>query len=232
MRSISRHRRWCPPDAVRHVIYILMAALVLGVLSPGCAPFDKEDPGPEDQAAEEEITATASASVTVATANYSQNDPGWACDQLGACPNTTMGTCGGSTQAGCAVTAVTDFLVSKGSNVNPGELNAWLKNNGGFADGCLIRWSVAADYDGPSGLTWIGTSSLSSSNALKEALDAGRLTVAKSSRFTQHWVAIAGYDGHGTQWSDFFYHDPWDATTRRIGENGWVKSSAKTRVFE
>lgn len=163
---------------------------------------------------------------------YSQNDSQWSCNQLGTCSRTTIGRCENNTPAGCAVTAAAMLLRSVGAGVNPGTLNSWLINNYGYSRGCDIIWSKVADYDGPGCLAWEGTGSLTTPQTLKSLLDQGRLIIARSQRFPQHWVVIRGYDGQGSQWSDFWYWDPWDntATTRRLGD-GWVGQGASIRIY-
>jgi hypothetical protein len=163
---------------------------------------------------------------------YSQNDPAWACNQLGTCKNTTIGKCNNTVPAGCAVTAAAMLLKAKGANANPATLNSWLTQNKGYSGGCLIIWSKVADFDGPGGLIWVGTGSLTTPKALKSLLDQGRLVIARSYRFKEHWVVIRGYYGKGEKWPDFWYWDPWDtvATERKLGD-GWVGAGAATRIY-
>jgi hypothetical protein len=162
----------------------------------------------------------------------SQNDTRWACDELGTCSDMTMGKCPGHSPGGCAVTAL--YMLSTANRsvaYTPADLNRWLTTNGGYASGCYIRWSRAADYDGPFGLTWVGTNTLSSPAALKALLDKRYLIVASSRRFASHWVAVTpGYGGSGASTSNFGYLDPWDGTCRVMGD-GWVGTGAELRVY-
>lgn len=66
---------------------------------------------------------------------YSQKDPAWADDKLGA-GTTTLG------YEGCAVTSVAMLLSGYGHPETPQSLNNWLKLNHGFS-GALIRWEKA-----------------------------------------------------------------------------------------
>jgi len=79
-----------------------------------------------------------------------KGDVPWANDQLGSC-SLTVG------QAGCAITSVAMLIDYYYANqpencgndnqsdcfTDPGGFNAWLRNSGGYAQGCLIRWAVA-----------------------------------------------------------------------------------------
>jgi len=226
--------------------------LALALAAAGCGETDEESGAEEwagqgerwDDAArwwdgwsEEEAPTleTTWSDLNVVTWFFSQNDPKWTCAKLGTCYKTTMGTCTGDTPAGCAVAAAAMVLKSKGAAIDPGVLNTWLKNNGGYSGGCLIVWSKVADYDGPGGLVWKTTGSLASPADLKSKLDAGYRIIAKSKRFSSgHWVAVSGYTGTGTAWSHFTYWDPWDKTpiTRKIGDNGWVVAGAATRLYK
>jgi len=40
------------------------------------------------------------------------------------------------------MSSVAMMLASKGVGVDPGSLNSWLVNNGGYANGCDIIWAV------------------------------------------------------------------------------------------
>ena len=163
----------------------------------------------------------------------SQNDPRWTCDQLGTCSSWTMGSCTGKNPGGCATASVwmqhNSYRCTAGTAA---DFNRWLTANGGYADGCNILWSRAADWDGPAGLTWVGTNSLTSVAQLKSMIDQGYRLVSSSRRFSAHWVAIRGYTGDGSTIGCFNYYDPWDktATVRSLGD-GWVSIGASLRVF-
>lgn len=157
----------------------------------------------------------------------SQSNPQWSGVSLGTCPGATIGG------SGCAVTAMAMALGSKGANVNPAMLNAWLTRWQGYDSWCNIVWWRAADYDGPAGLIWIGTGTLPNTPAgLKAMIDRGERIVAKSIRSSSHWVIIVGYLGNGTQWSHFMYYDPGDLqlTGRAVGD-GLVKPGAPIRRY-
>jgi len=191
------------------------------------APADRADTQPNGKA------PVGVAAVTIPVAFASQNNPAWKCDQLGTCSATTMGTCTGKTPAGCAVTSIWMLAnINRSLVQTPGNFNQWLKNNGGYSSGCLVIWSRAADWDGSAGLIWVGTDAINSTSQLKALIDQGRRMVAGSTRFASHWVALTGYTGNGTTWSDFTYFDPWDtsATVHRLGD-GRVGQGRSLRVY-
>jgi hypothetical protein len=65
--------------------------------------------------------------------SYKQCDSAWANQQLGFCSLTIC-------SAGCAMSSVAMILSTKGAWNNPGQLDTWLSNNGGYANGCDIYW--------------------------------------------------------------------------------------------
>ena len=55
--------------------------------------------------------------------------------------------CAGVWCVACAVSSsVAMILNTRGVNVNPGTLNAWLDSNGGYADGCDIYWGKVDSF--------------------------------------------------------------------------------------
>ena len=65
--------------------------------------------------------------------DWRQCDGSWGSDNLGTCSDTIC-------SSGCAITSVSMFMAYRGYGGNPGTLNSWLRNNGGYASGCLIYW--------------------------------------------------------------------------------------------
>ncbi|HEY0323635.1 MAG TPA: hypothetical protein VGC66_21960 [Pyrinomonadaceae bacterium] len=163
----------------------------------------------------------------LAVAFFSQRDPAWSSNQLGTCSGTTIGS------AGCAISTIAMAGARSVSNFNPASLNTYLTNNSGYASGCLVIWSAAANIDGAGGFTYIGTGTVSSAANLKSIIDSNRFPIAKSARFSSHFGIIIGYDNQGTALSDFYYLDPWDtsAVFRRVND-GWVTASSATRIYQ
>ena len=135
---------------------------------------------------------------------------------------------------GSALTSAAMVLAYAGADVDPGSLNAWLKEHNGFTGGSTMKWSAAAEYDGPQGLEYVGPDSVSTMAKLRKQLDQEKLILARSNRYdtTSHWVLIRYYTGNGTSWSNFHYWDPADATPvdRTMGD-GWVDAGTKTKVY-
>ena len=65
--------------------------------------------------------------------SWRQCGSSWSNDRLGTCSDTIC-------QSGCAITSVAMFMAYRGYGGNPGSFNAWLRDNGGYASGCLIYW--------------------------------------------------------------------------------------------
>ena len=117
---------------------------------------------------------------------------------------------------GCAMTCAAMVLNYYGGNTNPGDLNNWLKANGGYANGNLIIWAVAArrapnlTYYG--GYNW--TTVPADLTVINWWLDRGCPLIAETrigaSRSQQHFVVLTGRSG-----ANYFMNDPWygDRTT-------------------
>lgn len=158
---------------------------------------------------------------------FSQRQSPWNSYKLGTCQYDTIGS------AGCAITSIAMAMTSVVRNLDPGVLNTYLKNNNGYASGCLVKWANAADIDGTGGFKYYGSSTVGTAANLKSLLDNGKFSVVKSARFNTHWAVIIGYRNSGTKLSDFYYLDPWDltATFRYVGD-GFVSSSSTIQIYK
>ncbi|MBM4033732.1 MAG: carboxypeptidase regulatory-like domain-containing protein, partial [Planctomycetes bacterium] len=146
---------------------------------------------------------------------YSQRDPRWSGSKLG----TSAETIG---SAGCAVACVAMLHKWESGSTNdpdPGQLNTWLTANGGYASGNLIIWSVAANYDGAGGLTWIGsTSGTDGWTQIDAELAAGRkpIVLVDSTPTTPdlatHFVIVYERVGTSGVASSYRILDPWDTS--------------------
>jgi Peptidase_C39 like family len=114
-------RRWVPSG-------LLFAALMVVLLpwvwrrplqSHGGLPFARETVLPVPQ--------------------YFQGDPAWGDDPLGSTTATLSGE-------GCAVTSAAMVLGFYGIGVDPGDLNAYLKEHDGYEGKGWIRWERAAEF--------------------------------------------------------------------------------------
>jgi hypothetical protein len=171
-------------------------------------------------------TALATTQAILPVAFFSQRDPRWANNRLGTC-STTIG------QQGCVITSIAMAGARSVYNFNPATLNTYLTNNSGYASGCLVVWSAPAKIDGSGGFTYIGTGTVGSAANLKSVTNLNRFAVARSYRFSPHYVTIIGYYNQGTYLSDFVYLDPWDlsATFRRVND-GWVTATSATQIYQ
>jgi hypothetical protein len=140
---------------------------------------------------------------------YSQRDSQWAGQQLG----TGSDTIGNS---GCALACVAMLLKwEAGSTIDPdpSQLNQWLITNGGYSNGDLINWDVAASHDGAAGLTWQGsTSGTNEWSSLDAELSAGRKPIVsvKFSSGIGHFVVVYEKSGASGIASSYKILDPWD----------------------
>jgi hypothetical protein len=155
---------------------------------------------------------------------YKQCDSAWANNQLGTCSETIC-------SAGCAMSSVAMILTTKvifhlssvpfpslfhcllrtvlldlhqGVNKNPGNLNSWLKSNGGYASGCNIVWN-SVDKLGVTKFQGIETASES---AICSGLSAGHGIVANVHN-GGHYVLLTACAGNGV----FYVNDPGYSTT-------------------
>lgn len=128
---------------------------------------------------------------------YKQCDSSWGGNQLGTCSDTIC-------SAGCAMSSVAMMLTTKGTSKNPGQLNSWLKSNGGYSSGCLINWaSVNAFHT----VTYIGKQHPSESE-ICNGLAAKHGLIANVHN-GGHWVLLTGCNGGGV----YRVNDPGYSTT-------------------
>ncbi|WP_157721938.1 C39 family peptidase [Tumebacillus avium] len=109
---------------------------------------------------------------------------------------------GGNTmsESGCTVTSVAMALRHKGITVSglaadPGNLNSWLKSNGGYS-GNLLVWGAVPKLS--SRITFQGryTSGTSiAASTLRTYLDAGNKAIIANVRSGGHWVLLTGHNG-------------------------------------
>ena len=142
---------------------------------------------------------------TIGITHYKQCGGSWSNKILGTC---TSSVC----SAGCAMTDAAMLLNANGVNVSPGELNTWLTNNGGYANGCDLYWTAVTNYPGAT-LNWYASMTFSLST-LKSEIDGGNPVIVKvdhaygGSSTCHHWVLVYGYTNEGTSSGDFLVSDP------------------------
>ncbi len=136
---------------------------------------------------------------------YSQVDTRWKNNSLGS-SRSSIG------KSGCALSCVSMLLNGEASNtrVTPDQLNAWMRSNGGFANGNLIRWQVPADMDG-SGSGIELQSVINRKNDwkyLSDELDKGNKVVVRVAGKRSHWVLVVKRDGPYDKPSSYIVNDP------------------------
>ncbi|MBV8377972.1 MAG: C39 family peptidase [Verrucomicrobia bacterium] len=77
--------------------------------------------------------------VVLSVPRFAQNDSRWAEDELGPAPS-TMG------EEGCAVSSAAMVLAFYGQDIDPGRLNAFLSDHGGYTPQGWLYWEKAADF--------------------------------------------------------------------------------------
>ncbi|EAR82369.3 peptidase C39 family protein (macronuclear) [Tetrahymena thermophila SB210] len=122
---------------------------------------------------------------------FKQCDSQWGSEELGPGPKTIC-------KIGCLVSSVSMALYSygiqlNGQDSNPGTLNSWLQQNGGFSAQLFVWGSVSKlgfDFQGKVPAV-----------SAKEALDQGKVVILNV-RDGQHWVLATSYDGDVFQVND------------------------------
>lgn len=121
---------------------------------------------------------------------FKQCDSRWANDKI-----STQTLC----QVGCLVSSVSMALECRGKSVgtaiNPGTLNHWLRNNGGYS-GNLFMWGSVNKL----GVSYVGK--VYSTSEMSSYIDKG-YDVILNVRNGGHWVLATGHDAN-----NFFVRDP------------------------
>jgi hypothetical protein len=127
---------------------------------------------------------------------FAQADPRWADDELGPA-SSTMG------EEGCAVSSAAMVLAFYGQDVDPGRLNAFLTNCGGYTPEGWLYWEKAADFH--PGLVRHAYEDLPSYFLIDSNLERGNPVIVRIHlpNGVTHFVVIAGKDGF-----DYLIQDP------------------------
>ena len=127
---------------------------------------------------------------------FAQDDPRWADDELGPAPS-TMG------EEGCAVSSAAMVLAFYGQDIDPGRLNAFLSDSGGYTPQGWLYWEKAADYH--PGLVRHAYEDLPSYFLIDSNLERGNPVIVRIhlANGVTHFVVIAGKDGF-----DYLIQDP------------------------
>jgi hypothetical protein len=136
---------------------------------------------------------------------------------------------------GCLLTSCAMLDRACGAPCDPGSLNQWLKQCGGFS-GDLIVLSRAGTFGGRTYAGWLGSSNLTSAAALRNLYAQRGMVIAWSGRYLylrqNHYVLIVGFTNFGLNWTDWIYFDPSDPQVvyHRVGD-GWVNPGTSIQVF-
>jgi hypothetical protein len=127
---------------------------------------------------------------------FAQDDSRWADDQLGPV-SSTMG------EEGCAVSSAAMVLAYYGQDVDPGRLNAFLTNSGGYTPEGWLYWEKAADFH--PGLARHAYEDLPSYFLIDSNLERGNPVIVRIHlpNGITHFVVITGKDGF-----DYLIQDP------------------------
>ncbi len=144
-----------------------------------------------------------------------QTNSEWSSETLGTCSSTIA-------SRGCALTSMCMVLRAHGTEVNPDELNNYLKQNSnqGYSGGCNIIWSQACNYDN-STLNFQTIQNSCDLSVIKAEIDGGNPVIAHVDGATTagHFIVITGYESDGSEASHFKVNDPNNSTTNRSFEN-------------
>jgi hypothetical protein len=127
---------------------------------------------------------------------FAQNDPSWAEEELGPAPS-TMG------EEGCAVSCAAMVLAFYGQDIDPGRLNTFLADHGGYTPQGWLYWEKAADFH--PGLARHAYEDLPSYFLIDSNLERGNPVIVRVhlSNGITHFVVIVGKAGF-----DYLIQDP------------------------
>eukprot|EP00048_Salpingoeca_helianthica_P014611 m.222564 g.222564 ORF g.222564 m.222564 type:complete len:188 (+) comp16056_c0_seq1:341-904(+) len=135
---------------------------------------------------------------------YKQCDGRWGGNQIGSADKTIC-------QEGCAMSSVAMFLAGRGASIDPGSLNSYLQNHGGYVRGDDIIWGTV---DALGFSTFMGMESVTVDD-LSWGLSQCHGIVVEV-RGGAHWVLLTDYRGDG---QTFGVNDPYfDQATYTFGE--------------
>ena len=136
---------------------------------------------------------------------YSQGDSRWKQDKLGKSSRTTVG------RSGCVLSCLSMLLNAEATNpqITPGELNAWLKKNGGYS-GTLMRWQIPGEIDGSGhGLELVAQDrTMNNWRFLSDQLARGNKVIVKVKGRRSHWVLVTKQNGPYNKASSYSINDP------------------------
>lgn len=188
-------------------LYVLVFAVIAAAVSASTAPSLKEQTAGDVRlytTGDKEVVYDPPTAGYQGWVSYKQCDSRWANQQLGTCYATTI------CSAGCAMTSVAMMLKTKGVNIDPGSLDVWLTNNGGYASGCNIYWGKVDAF----GVTTYMGQQYANENEICTGLSKNHGIIANVNN-GGHWVLLTGCAGNGV----FYVNDPgYSRTTYKMSE--------------
>ena len=161
---------------------------------------------------------------SINVSHYLQCNQTWSNNQLGNCSNATI------CSDGCALVCATMILTTNGIGLDPGMLNNWLNSNNGYANGCLIKWDIAATYP-RSTTNYIGTANYSLST-MRNEIDNGNPIIINVilPNNLNHFILVKGYQNSGININDFIVLDPLKYTETNLSSYT-IASNPALRLF-
>ena len=147
---------------------------------------------------------------------YKQCDSRWGSEHLGTSSNTIC-------QAGCLMSSASMALAGTGHSFNPGTLNTWLKEHGGYASGDLFVWNAIDKL----GLTYKGKIS---NTEIKKHLDEGYVVILNVHN-GGHWVLAHGYSGDNILVNDPGFSTNAYSLSQIVNGNTAIYAVAKVPAF-
>jgi hypothetical protein len=136
---------------------------------------------------------------------FSQGDARWKTDKLGQSRRSTIG------RSGCVLSCLSMLLNAEASNpqITPGDLNTWLKKNGGYY-GRNMRWQIPGEIDGSGkGLELVAQiQRVNDWKFLSEQLALGNKVIVKVRSRRSHWVLVTKQVGPYNQAASYQINDP------------------------
>jgi len=139
--------------------------------------------------------------------HYTQCGESWSGDTMGAPGGCDEPIC----SMGCIITCGAMLLswVAQGPGYpDPGELNVWLRDNGGYF-GCLVMWGAIANYDGSGvGLEWVGKNPFDGWASLDAEVDAADRMPMVNVNAGAHWIVVYDRVGPSGDPASYLVMDP------------------------
>ncbi len=157
---------------------------------------------------------------------YSQKDPTWKDEILG----TGTETIG---EKGDALTSAAIVLSYYGENVNPKELNDWLKANSGYQGADAIDWDKTAEYNGEDYSYITRQYKPADLTAINATLDVGHPMIVLVNNNNPYatsgtdYVVFTGYTGN-----TYYLIDPADGTEHTLDEDRYATEDSGIGNFD